>query len=61
MAHSTVLHIALCLLVLNSLCYRYQTLAASFKECTWKKADGKDEGVIAVSVFPSPHFNKITF
>ena len=55
MAHSTVLHIALCLLVLNSLCY--QTLAASFKESTWNKEDGKDEGVIAVSVLPPSQFN----
>ena len=59
MAQNTVLHIALCLLVLNS--WSYQTLAASFKECTWKKEDGKDKGVIAVSVFPSSHFNKLTF
>ena len=56
MAHCTVLHIALCLLVLNSLCY--QTLASSFKECTWKKEDGKDKGVIAVSHFPIMAFQQ---
>ena len=53
MAHNTVLHIALFLLVLHLLCYH--TLAGSFKECTWKAEDGKDAGVIRVS-----HFSAIT-
>lgn len=49
MVRNTVLRIALCLLVLHSLCYH--TLAGSFKECTWKKEDSKNEGVIATCPF----------
>jgi len=57
MAHSTALHIALCLLVFSSLCH--QTFAASFKECTWKKEDGKDKGVIATCEFHKCHSNTL--
>ncbi|XP_068714100.1 collagen triple helix repeat-containing protein 1-like [Montipora capricornis] len=57
MAHNTVLHIALCLLVLNSLCYH--TLARSFKECTWKREDGKDQGVIETCTFHKCHNNTL--
>ena len=54
MAHNTVLRTSLCLLVVHSLCYH--TLAASFKECTWKREYSEDEGVIAVSQFPTIAF-----
>lgn len=50
MPYITVLHITLCLLVLNSLCYR--TLAGHFKECAWNQVDSREEGVIKVSYFP---------
>ncbi|KAL9958255.1 hypothetical protein ACROYT_G035249 [Oculina patagonica] len=55
MAQIAVLQIALCLLVLNSLCA--QTHGGSWKECTWRQEDGKDEGVIGVCDFHKCHDN----
>ncbi|KAJ7327798.1 Saccharopine dehydrogenase [Desmophyllum pertusum] len=47
------LKIALCLLTLNWLCD--QTYGGSWKECTWKQENGKDEGVIWACEFEKCH------